>query len=411
MALYRLEATTASYTLAGVSTGRLVYVNHLFAATAAFAIAASSASLNVRSFNTLTDTLTTTDTSVFTPVLVLTQGVGIEAVTPTYAYRPGAAIAETVRLLDTASAKATLGVVQTDGVRLTEIAQQLASALVADGLGLHDAAAAAAAAVVIQGLGLNGAVDPKTTYGVALIQALTIRDTLRQFLGGSVVETLNLTDTPIYSFRQPATVAETISLVEALSGSLILRVDHAETIGIDDANALQQVFNGTLTDGIQLTALHVSPNGNVTTWVVNTVNNAITEYTNYSFNSFAQLGHRYIGASKDGLYLLDGNRDGTSNVIADIRSGLFSFAGAQLSGMKGVYLGMRGDGEFFLKLETGDGRTYTYGVTAQPSMVTTKVNTGKGLRARYWRFELLGTGPAFDLESIEFVPMVATRRV
>ena len=44
-------------------------------------------------------------------------------------------------------------------------------------------------------------------------------------------------------------------------------------------------------------------------------------------------------------------------------------------------------------------------------MKTTKVNLGKGLRARYFAFELVSTGQDFDLDTLEFIPLVAQRRV
>jgi hypothetical protein len=44
-------------------------------------------------------------------------------------------------------------------------------------------------------------------------------------------------------------------------------------------------------------------------------------------------------------------------------------------------------------------------------MITTRVQVGKGLRARYYAFELETVdGQDFDLESIEFVPLVVQRR-
>ena len=76
-----------------------------------------------------------------------------------------------------------------------------------------------------------------------------------------------------------------------------------------------------------------------------------------------------------------------------------------------AYLGMRGEGEAILRLLTGDGRRYDYLVKTQ-NMRTTKVNMGKGLRARYFAFELeIIDGHDFDLDAIEFVPIVTQRRV
>jgi hypothetical protein len=36
---------------------------------------------------------------------------------------------------------------------------------------------------------------------------------------------------------------------------------------------------------------------------------------------------------------------------------------------------------------------------------------GKGQRARYFAFELISAGQDFDLDTIEFVPIVVQRRV
>ena len=70
-----------------------------------------------------------------------------------------------------------------------------------------------------------------------------------------------------------------------------------------------------------------------------------------------------------------------------------------------------GNNDFYAKIIAGDGREYVYKFVSQPGLMTTKVNVGKGLRARYFQFELQSTGPDFDLDSIEFVPMMGQRRV
>jgi hypothetical protein len=44
-------------------------------------------------------------------------------------------------------------------------------------------------------------------------------------------------------------------------------------------------------------------------------------------------------------------------------------------------------------------------------MKTARINIGKGIRARYFAFELISTGQDFDLDSLEFIPLVAKRRV
>ena len=147
-----------------------------------------------------------------------------------------------------------------------------------------------------------------------------------------------------------------------------------------------------------------------TTWAVNTNTGAVTEYTNYDFNSFAQMGLKYLGASSNGLYELNGDTDAGTSIIGQLKSGLLQFSGSRFTGFKAAYLGVRGTGDVLLKLVTGDGVTRTYTVTLD-SMRTTKVTMGKGIRARYFSFELIGTGQDFDVDTVEFVPIMAQRRV
>jgi hypothetical protein len=165
---------------------------------------------------------------------------------------------------------------------------------------------------------------------------------------------------------------------------------------------------------VQLSAAYVSPDGGFTTWAINTRTNAVTEYQNWAFNSFAKLGHKYLGANSSGLYELNGYTDDGVNIPTTVQSGLMQLGGSHLVSFKCAYLGMMAKDDastdVFLMLETGDGRQYTYAV--QPRyMETARVNMGKGLRARYFSWTLTTVSVDYDLHSIEFVPLVAQRRI
>ena len=173
------------------------------------------------------------------------------------------------------------------------------------------------------------------------------------------------------------------------------------------------IYQGdALLDKINMTGLYVSPSGTATTWAINTRTNAVTEYTNYNFNGFAQFGKTYIATASTGIYELDGESDAGSNIIADIISGYMQLNATKLSGLKGVYLAVRGQGLWYLKLIAGTGQEYVYRLKTQPGLMNAKVNVGKGLRQRYLAFQLTSIdGADFDLDSLEFVPMLSDRRV
>ena len=194
-----------------------------------------------------------------------------------------------------------------------------------------------------------------------------------------------------------------------LNRGLLLRVTASDELEIGHTDALKMLFKPTLADAFEIVSAYLDPEG-LTTWAVNLSHGGVTEYTNYNFNSFATMGSKYIAADADGLYELVGDDDDGDDIVARLKSGLLQFGRSNYSSFKGIYLGVRGGGDFVLRLVTGDGRSYTYSVEAR-TMETTKVNVGKGLRARYFSFELISTGQDFDLDSIEFIPLVAKRRV
>ena len=184
-----------------------------------------------------------------------------------------------------------------------------------------------------------------------------------------------------------------------------------ETLTPTDAYAGRASFKATLSEMAQATTLIDWP-GSHTTWAINTRSTAITEYQNFQFNSFAAMGRKYIAADNNGLYELGTNTDLTAPILATVGSGYTQMNGSKFVGLKGVYFGAQGQGTYQLRLISGDGRQYIYNKLSNPGLMTTKINIGKGLHARYLAWELTNLdGQDFDLDTVELVPMMSGRRV
>lgn len=281
---------------------------------------------------------------------------------------------------------------------------------VSDTVGVQYAVSVVGAVGLIDSLGLGDTLLNKATFGKTETDTIRLTDGLLRFFAGDVVDSINVTDLLARQRVLNPTLTETTGINDALTKHFIVRATVAETVQLTHTDVLRMLFRPTLADGVELAAAYVSPGNSVTTWAINTKNMATTEYTNYAFNSFAQMGHKYLGATSSGLYELNGDNDAGTNIIADIKSGLMQLGGSRFTSFKAAYLGMRGEGNFVLKLETGDGKTYNYAVIGK-DMQSSKVHFGKGLRARYFSFELISTGQDFDLDTVEFIPLVVQRRV
>ena len=252
----------------------------------------------------------------------------------------------------------------------------------------------------------------QATYHRAIITRGQVFDVLSRPGIAVFLFSLGVTkDDMMGAYRAVAEQRDDATMTDTLGQRLLLTVIHDETVEISDDLSLRAVWHGYLEDKADFILDLVSPGGDVTTWAMNTRTGAVTEYLDFGFNAFAKSGaNTYLGAADDGLYELVGPDDAGQPIVADIIGGVADFGGTFLSSMKAAYLGIRGTGEFYLKLTAGDGRSYTYAVKSR-NLQTTRVDIGKGLRATYFTWELVSSGQDFDLLGVTFLPIQQTRRV
>jgi len=338
-----------------------------------------------------------------------------------FQYNAGALISEFLSAEDTLLAKFITKPFLSDTVILTDAVYKALRATLTDSILTTDLLLVVQGVTLVEQFLLQDVPNAAAVYSQTIAEALLTDDNLLWFWGKFVVENFALTDSISRQYQGVVNPADTLAITDAMVDWMVYALSGTELAVMTDIITPQMIFKGeALVDNICLTATYVSPSGNITTWVVNTRTSAVTEYRNYNFNSFAKMGMRFLGANAQGLWVLDGELDDTLSIITKMKSGLMQLAGSRFTSFKGAYLGIRvkdasgtrfhPKGDFILKLYAGDGREYIYAFRPQ-NMQTTKINMGKGLRARYFAWELIAPGENFDLESVEFVPITSIRRV
>jgi hypothetical protein len=266
------------------------------------------------------------------------------------------------------------------------------------------------AITVMEDLGVTADIASSIMYHMTISERIVVADALARFFGAEVIEALALSDVSAAVALKDSVISESVGLNASVLPRFILRVVCDENLDLTADQAVHMIFNPVVNETVELAGAYVAPNGSITTWAMNTRTGGVTEYQNYAFNSFARIGNVYLGAADDGLYELLGDTDDGDDIISTIRSGFAQWSGTHLGSFKAAYLAVAGVGDYVLRVLTRDGKTYNYRVTAADGR-TTKVNMGKGLRSRYFAFELVSTGQDFDLDTLEFIPLVADRRV
>lgn len=145
-------------------------------------------------------------------------------------------------------------------------------------------------------------------------------------------------------------------------------------------------------------------------WVLNARTGAVSRYQNYSFNSFALIGGHYFGADEGGIYLLEGERDGEAPIHSRIQTGQMDLGSRQLKHVSNVYLGVASHGVLSVTVQA-NGQQYTYQARrSDRHSQQQRVDTGKGLRATLYGFELVNSS-RFELDSLDINVAQSGRRI
>ena len=366
-------------------------------------------------YPTMPDKLGVSDGIGITPLVLPDKRVNLSlsdaiGIAPTAAQTIGKVIAEAFGISSAQAVTGRYGLLLAQSVGVADRVLAGQPITVAEHIGLALAQQLSAGVRVIERLGLTELLTGRASYGLTVNDSIRLADALRRFFGGSIAEVIGIHETFDLNRRSSGSLSEAIGIGETPNAKLVLRIDVDDQIGIDDIDLPNLIYNGLISENFQIHAAFVQPGGSITTWTVNTRTGATTEYKNYNFTSFVQIGDCYVGGTPDGLYELNGDMDDVRDIIPRIKSGFMQFGNSRFSRLKEAYIGARGHEQFVLKILTGDGKEYHYQANVK-DMQTTKVNMGKGQRARYFAFELIGSGLDFDLDTIEFVPIVLQRHV
>lgn len=321
----------------------------------------------------------------------------------------GRTIQETIKASLASNPRMLYHTIAAQALKLSSVLQLAFPVTLTQAVTVHQAQVNALALLMLQKLNVIPHLTPAALYHLALTQAVDAHDALARFYGATLVQAMGLSSSLSRQYVGVTSLIQDMSIASALANSLSIFL--SDDMGLTDTEVLQALYTDALSDKINVAMLYVSPSGFASTWAVNTRTNAVTEYRNFNFTGFAQMGLKYIACDQNGLYELDGPKDLNASIIAEIETGFMQLNDSRLGGLKGLYLGMTAQGEFLAKIAAGDGREYVYRVVAQPGLETTKINVGKGLRSRYLSFKLVSMGPDFRLDTIEFVPMRSDRRV
>lgn len=165
---------------------------------------------------------------------------------------------------------------------------------------------------------------------------------------------------------------------------------------------IEAVFPGFTSEIIS----RISGGSTVSVVVINTITKAVSNFTNYDFNSMSFFAGKYIGADDTGIYEMDGVDDDTLttpvDITASIRTGDFDLhEGNQPRTLEDVNLfGVFGsDITLIFRGNIDTLRQFTIPTFGQTTETTLRQKFGRGLKDRVFSLEIQNTdGGALELQ-------------
>lgn len=307
-----------------------------------------------------------------------------------------------------------------DTVALESTAAFVVRMLVDDGVVFGDLATATEQRIAraVSRLLASGTVNTYTEATVAVAEALTLGELAWALQLGQLTDTMLLADNGAGLARFMASVLDQLRLSDAATPDYTLTVVLADDVVLSTTPNGHVDLVAAIREAVGLCMTLSFDNGDYVAWSVNTSTKGATTYTNYPFNSFAQVGGTWYAAAADGLHRLGGPDDDGEAIKARVRLGLSSLGTRLLKRMADAFIGYTSDGTLLLRVITSDERTgekvaAVYKLAERPALAKreNRFRIGRGLKSVDWDFELENMdGADFALDQIQFAPLVLSRR-
>jgi hypothetical protein len=307
----------------------------------------------------------------------------------------------------------------TDSANLRDIIQAAVQNLIAETANGADVFAVESAAVLADIADALGTFSGSYTGVMLVAEMVAALEMYNGADGYDVTESGNAAD--VYAARVAA-IAEIIEeryiddVPDVLVHVMQVVTDTAD--GATDITSTGSLLNALLADTAVAT-IRLNIGGELFTgWVLNTDTLAPSEYqfADRQFNSACKHGSKYLMAAEDGIYEFT-ESTGVESVMTYIKTGKTDFGSDLKKRIVNSYIVYSASGNMVLKVTTseyGQLQTRNYRMVPPGNSETTDVrrfDLGRGIKSRYWQFELVGDGVDCDIDEIGMLPIVLSRRI
>jgi len=244
-----------------------------------------------------------------------------------------------------------------------------------------------------------------------IVNTLIMADFVIRGKGAAIVEQAEFGVSTQNRLIAVAEKLEQVVIEESLTNSLMVSAAISDGIDVDSTVEVAAVLRGLIGESINFKIAFDNDGYHWTGWCMNADNFGVSSYGDYPFNSFAKIGGKYYGANANGLYLLEGDSDDGEAISAKAMLAATDCDKTKQGTIRDAWLGLRSDGEVFVKVVADDNRERWYRAQAtNEHLGRTRVKIARGIKSNYWQVGLENIdGADFELSNIELVHVVLSR--
>ena len=148
---------------------------------------------------------------------------------------------------------------------------------------------------------------------------------------------------------------------------------------------------------------------------MNLLNQTISTYSSYPFNSITYFNGKYLGATDTKIYTLSGDLDNATAISSTIKTGPMDFGEKFTKYIRDVWLTYRSDGNLELVFSVDEDTTTEVErdtTLTGDDIREEKLKVPRGLKGRYWTIELKNLlGADFDIDKLSaMVDVIGKKR-
>lgn len=203
---------------------------------------------------------------------------------------------------------------------------------------------------------------------------------------------------------------DSLEVAGTASITVVLELSGIDSMAIGDSTSFGQLVEMLAIEQVAINSNGAAARQQALQYAINAVTGAPTKYSGFNFLSFVNVDGQAYGLMPDGLYRIGGDAQSGELINALIDFGTSDFGASQAKRIYTALLGVRTDGECYLKMAADDGQEQVYRLEGMANARRAKL--AKGVDGRYWSTKLELTDLSFaKVDSIELEVAVSQRHI